>query len=135
MSPEIKCGGTEVCLCVYLYGSEPCYLWRARSRGKARVKSIDVETEIHWTAAHLRPNFSHERCQRFEPTLLHLNDTETLHREHIQLFKGILPSLSLKLFLDELKESAYPFTHYVNYSLTDKCLYANVLNDNNSVDI
>lgn len=97
MSPEIKRGGTEVCFCVYLYGSEPCYLWRARSRGKTRVKSIDVETEIHWTAAHLRPDFSHERSQRFEPTLLHLNDTETLHREHIQLFKGILPSLSLKV--------------------------------------
>lgn len=83
-SGKVKEDGSEGLKSVYLYGSKPCYLRRACSRSKARVKSINVETEIYWTAAHLSPDLSHQRCKRFEPALFHLYHTETLHNVQVR---------------------------------------------------
>lgn len=66
---------------VYLDGSESCYLWRPCAGGKAWVESIDVKTEVNWTAAHLSPDLSHEGRQRLEPAVFCLDHTETLQEK------------------------------------------------------
>src|SRR5476651_561712 len=64
-------------------------LGRARTRCPRWIDTVDVEAQVHRTARHLGPDFSHQGLKRLVPALFRLHHAKALPAAPVEVVGGI----------------------------------------------